>query len=65
MPTNDSVTTPTDDNETRTHGPSAANNSMGDGEHVAVSDVARAHRKLTRDNDNDNNVVVIILYSIQ
>ena len=42
MPTNDSVTTPTDDNETRTHGPSAVNDSTGDGERVAVSDMAHA-----------------------
>ena len=39
---NDSVTTPTDDNETHTHGPSAANDSTGNGEHVAVSNMARA-----------------------
>ena len=65
MPTNDSVTTPTDDNEMCTHGPSATNDSAGDGEHIAVSDMAHVRCRLTRDNDNDNNVVVIILYSIQ
>ena len=65
MPTNDSVTTPTDDNKTRTHGPSAANDSTGDGERVAVSDVARARHRLTRDDDNNNNVVIIVLYSIR
>ena len=64
MPTNDSITMPTDDNEMHTHGPSAANDSTGDGEHVAVSDVARTQHRLTRDDDNDNNVVVIVLYLI-